>query len=201
MRITSPERPDDKIIVDLIKPSTLSPDGWLKPLEFEITQPPTLYVRMPHGQFAVRVISSSQAEVKVSVDGASVLQAQVGKGVHVFDKDAEGRLFNFSNTPAAANVQPTLFDNDEQAECTQTHGEVAIQVRFCDVGSSSDKSEFMDPIYFQMNAPGDHEEALASLLSKMKAPPKLTAADDIFGDHDGVEMTPHRHCCNCGHDH
>ena len=30
MRITNQERPGEMIIVDLLKPSTLSPDGWLK---------------------------------------------------------------------------------------------------------------------------------------------------------------------------
>ncbi len=204
MRITHPERPDEMIIVDLLKPSTLSPDGWLKPLEFEITEPPTLYVRIPNGQYAVRVMTSSETELRVLVDGAKVLEAKVAKGSHIFERDGQGRIFNFSEAPAVGAepelVQQTLFGSDEQAECVKTHGQVAIQVRFCDVGSS-DESEFPDPIFFQMNPPGVHEEALASLLSKMKAPPKLTAEHDIFGEHKGAEMIPHRHCANCGHDH
>lgn len=212
MRITKDRRPGEMIIVDLLKPSTLSPDGWLKPIEFEITDPPTLYVRIPHGPFAVRVMTSSDAELMVHVDGAKVLEKKVGKGIHVFDKDADGKPLYFGTAPAAAEgdgpqlVQETLFGTDEVAECVKTHGQVAVHVRFCDVDNGTATPDvtpdYPQPVFFQMNAPGDHEEACASLLRKMKAPPKLTAAEDIFGEHKDSEGIPQRICCNCpNHDH
>jgi hypothetical protein len=199
------------IIVDLLKPSTLSPDGWLKPIEFEITDPPTLYVRVPHGRYAVRVMTTADAEVLVHVDGVKAIEAKVTKGIHIFDKDSEGNFFTHGETTARAAsegpelVQQTLFGTDEVAECVKTHGQVSVHVRFCDVTTGNGKPiltpDFQQPVFFQMNAPGAHEEACASLLRKLKAPPKLTAAEDIFGEHKDAETLPQRHCCNCPHEH
>lgn len=211
MRITKDRRPGEMIIVDLLKPSTLSPDGWLKPIEFELTEPPTLYVRIPHGPYAVRVMTSSDTEVMVHVDGVKVLEAKVAKGIHIFDRDSEGRLFSYGDaTPPAQDdvpemVQQTLFGTDEEASCVKTHGQVAVHVRFCDVTLGSVRPavtpDFPQPVFFQMNPPGQHEEALASSLRRMKAPPKLTEADDIFGENKSATPLPKRICVNCQHEH
>ena len=211
MRITKDRRPGEMIIVDLLKPSTLSPDGWLKPIEFELTEPPTLYVRIPHGAYAVRVMTSSDTELMVHVDGVKVLEAKVTKGIHIFDRDSEGRLFNFGEaTPPAHNdvpemVQQTLFSTGEEASCVKTFGQVAVHVRFCDIDNGTVRPDvtpdYPQPVFFQMNPPGEHEEALAGLLRRMKAPPKLTEADDIFAEAKDVKPMPKRICVNCQHEH
>lgn len=211
MRITKPRRPGEMIIVDLLKPSTLSPDGWLKPIEFEITDPPTLYVRIPHGRYAVRVMTSSDTEIMVHVDGTKVLETKVGKGIHVFDRSAEGELFNFgepgeSHGDGPELVQKTLFGTDEQAACVKTHGQVVVHARFCDIDTGTPRPavtpDFSQPVFFQMNPPGAHEEEFASLLRKVKAPPKLNNVEDIFGEGKASEPLPQRICCNCpNHDH
>lgn len=210
MRITKPRRPGDAIVVDLLKPSSLSPDGWLKPVEFEISEPPTIYVRVPHGNFAVRIMTSSDAEVLVSVDGAEALKTTVTKGIHILDRDSQGRAFKFS--PEAAGEpqgespkQATLFAADEVQESKSSHGLVCVQVRFCDVQNGSAipdvTPDFPYPLFFQMNPPGAHEETFAGLLSKLKTPEKLTDAEDIFEEHKHKGKLPQRHCVNCGHDH
>ena len=210
MRIQKPLRPGEHIIVDLVKPSTLTPDGWLKPIEFAIDSPPTLFVRVPHGRYAVRVMTTADTEVMIHVDGNKSLRSKVAKGIHYFDKDEAGNFFNFGEAPAAEGVGPelvqqTLFGTDEEAMCVKTHGQVIVHVRFCDIttpaGSQIVPPDFEQPVFFQMNQPGAHEEVTASMLSKMKAPPKLTTAEDIFGEYADADSIPQRHCCNCPHDH
>lgn len=211
MRISKPLRPGEHIIVDLVKPSTLTPDGWLKPIEFEISNPPTLFVRVPNGRYAVRVMTTADTEVLIHVDGTKALQTKVAKGIHYFDRDSEGKPFNFGDAPAAQEgdgpqlEQQTLFGTNEEALCVKTYGQVAVHVRFCDIttptGSHIVPPDFEQPVFFQMNQPGTHEEVCASMLSKMKSPPKLTSAEDIFGEHKDADALPQRHCCNCPHDH
>ncbi len=208
MKVTKACRPGETITVDLLKPSSLSPDGWLKPLEFETTEPPTLYLRMPIGNYGVRVMCKVDTELRVYVDGNNVLETKVAKGIHVFERDGQGRPFQFGEAPAGepALIQRTLFDSDELATCVQTHGQVTVQVRFAEDGGSTNADiipdEFGDPVVFQMNAPGAHEEVLAGLLSKIKKPEKLTSAHDVFGDYKELDELPQRHCCNCpDHDH
>lgn len=211
MRITKPRRPGDMIIVDLVKPSTLSPDGWLKPIEFELNDPPTLYVRVPHGQFAVRVMSTADTELMIHIDGQKVLDTRVSKGIHIFERDSEGRPFAYGRAPVVGETpeleQQTLFGSDEEAECVKTHGQVAVHVRFADEQGPDGcprpgvSRDFSHPVFFQMNPPGEHEEALAGLLRRMKAPPKLTEADDIFSENGDAKPLPKRMCINCGHEH
>jgi len=211
MRITKPRRPGDMIIVDLVKPSTLSPDGWLKPIEFELTEPPTLYVRVPHGQFAVRVMSTADTEVMIHIDGVKVVDARVGKGIHIFSQDSDGRAFSYGDAAPAAETaaqeQKMLLASEEHDACVNTHGQVAVHVRFADEVDSAGcprpgvSRDFAQPVFFQMNPPGAHEEALAGLLRRMKAPPKLSEADDIFAENGDAKPVPKRMCINCGHEH
>ncbi len=211
MRITKPRRPGDMIIVDLVKPSTLSPDGWLKPIEFELNEPPTLYVRVPHGQFAVRVMSTADTEVMIHIGGVKVVDARVGKGIHIFSQDSEGRAFSYGDSAptaeTAAQEQQLLVANEEHDACANTHGQVAVHVRFADEVDAAGSPrpgvsrDFAQPVFFQMNPPGQHEEALAGLLRRMKAPQKLTEADDIFSENGDAKPVPKRMCINCGHEH
>lgn len=207
MRITKTRRPGEMIIVDLLKASSASPDGWLKPIEFEIAEPPTLYVRVPHGRFAVRVMCSSDAEVLVSVDGTEALKTKVGKGIHILDRDSQGRFFQFSDQPAVDKSvkQESLFADDSAPDSCSSHGLVCVQLRFCDIdnglGRPDITPDFPYPVYFQMNPPGAHEEAFAGLLSKLKKPARLTDAEDIFEEHKHSGKMPQRLCVNCGHEH
>lgn len=209
MRITHARSPGEMTIVDLLKSSTLSQDGWLKPIEFEITEPPTIYVRIPNGRFAVRVMTSSDTEIMIHVDGAMVLETKVGKGIHLFDRDAEGRLFNFGENQATKSsvtktVQRTRFDTEEAASCLTKPGQVAVLARLCKTNISTPcppaAPDYLQSIFFQMNPPGAHEETCAELLSKMKSPPRLTAAEHRFGEYSDAEDLLQRLCCNCPHD-
>lgn len=212
MRITKPRRPGELITVDLLKPSTLTPDGWVTPINFETTEPPTVYARVPHGRYAVRVMTTSDTELMIHIDGTKVIETRVTKGIHIFDKDADGRPFQYGENPIDQSngpemVQQSLFDTGEVADCVKTHGQVAVHVRFADVASNSPRPsitpDYPQPVFFQMNPPGTHEETMAGLLRKVKRPAKLTAADDIFGEYKDVEgKYPERLCCNCpNHDH
>ncbi|MBX9571858.1 MAG: hypothetical protein K2X77_23395 [Candidatus Obscuribacterales bacterium] len=212
MRITKPRRPGEMITVDLLKPSTLTPEGWLAPIGFEITEPPTVYARVPHGRYAVRVMTTADAELMIHIDGAKVIETTVAKGIHIFDKDADGRPFQYGENPvdtseAPEMVQQTLFDSGAPAECVKTHGQVAVHVRFADVPTTGPRPgvtpDYPQPVFFQMNPPGVHEETMAGLLRKVKRPAKLTAADDVLGEYTDVDgKYPERICCNCpDHDH
>ena len=216
MRITKDRRPGELISVDLLKPSPLTQDGWVTPINFETSTPPTVYARVAHGKFAVRVMTTSDAELMIHIDGRKVLEKSVSKGIHVFDRDAAGKIFSYGEGPEASNSestepvseQGTLFEIDTPpvADAVESFGQVAVHVRFADVQDGMPRPsvtpDFPVPVFFQMNPPGAHEETMASLLSKVKRPAKLTAEHDISGEAGAASSYPERICCNCpNHDH
>lgn len=96
MKITKKNRPQDSIQVGLVQPSKLTGNGWIKPLDYEVTNPPTTMVRMPHGPFAVRVITTADTVVAVHIDGKPMLATRVGPGIHVLERDSWGSPFVFA---------------------------------------------------------------------------------------------------------
>jgi hypothetical protein len=205
MKIMNRNNRAHMVTVDLLKPSKLSADGWLKPIDFEISQPQTLFVRMPHGPFALRVVSCSDAilEVLMFVDGMGTLQARIGRGVHIFERDSQGRAFRFAESEAHRGLM-LQADPGSDSDTIKTQGQVAVQIRSFDTEKGAQVADqpsvsaiCEQSVFFQMNPPDIHEEVCASLLSQIKALPAMTGADDLFRDFEGAAEIPRRFCCSC----
>ncbi len=210
MKITKARRPDDLIVVNLLKPSTLSQDGWVTPISFETTQPPQVYARVPHGPFAVRVLTSAPVEVVVEFEGNKVLETVLDKGAHILARGNDGKAFVFapeSDAPAAQAVQPSLFPDLEEPAPVKTNGLVRLQTRFTDIGAPRPDvtPDYPQTVFYQMVTPEQHGAVTASLLMKMKKPDVIPSCDDGLVNPDGAPSTrtplPKRFCVTCGHEH
>lgn len=212
MKFTKERRPGDQIVLSLLKPSTLSQDGWVTPINFEVTSPPQLYARVPHGPVAVRVLTSAPCEVVVEFDGRKVLQTVLGKGAHLLSQGDDGKSFAFapaSEAPAAEPTQPSLFPELDAAENEgeKTNGLVRLQARFVDVGAPrlDVTPDYPVSLFYQMVTPENHGDVTASMLMKMKKPDEIPSCDDTLVNPHGAPSTAtprqKRFCVTCGNVH
>lgn len=202
MKITKPLRVGDYVSVDLVKPSKLSPEGWVAAIGLEVVGTPrTFYVQVPYGQYGVRVMTTAAVEVKVEVDGAKVIESSLTKGFHILDKTSDGRQLTFVSAEDAEAGQPLLFDK-ESLGIAPGHGLVAVSVRFADIitnGVMDVPPDFPESVHFQMNPPDLHLKEVAARLSQVVAPPKIPFADEVTGE--GEHALPGRFCSVCGQTH
>ena len=70
---------------------------WLRPTFHAVTNSSKLFVRMPEGPFAIRVMSKHATEMLVHVSGKLVLRAEVPSGLQFVKKDGNGATFVFGN--------------------------------------------------------------------------------------------------------
>lgn len=164
------------IFVDLIRAS----DG-LKPLDVETGD--TVFVRMPHGNFKVRIVTPQPADVSVHLDGTHLGEQKVAKGMTLIEQDQSGRPFRFAapgTKPAASTTdggasQTTLFKDeapDASLPLAPSHGLVMVSVKFSEQsGRKADKAE---NVFFQMNTPKDHANAVACNLHRIIPPEGIT---------------------------
>lgn len=211
MKITKARRPGDQVVVNLLKPSKLSADGWVTPISFETASPPQTYARIPHGPFAVRVLTSAPVEVEVQLDGNKVLNVTLDKGAHILTRTSDGKamVFGVKTEPVTpvASKQPTLFPEAEEPQPEPTNGLVLVQVRFTDIGEQRPDvtPDYTQSVFYQMVTPEDHGHVTASLLMKMKKPDTIPDCDDALVNPNGAPSTgtplPKRFCVTCGHEH
>lgn len=209
MKITKARRPGEQIVLNLLKPSTLSQDGWVTPISFETVSPPQTYARVPHGPFAVRVLASAPVEVVVEFEGEKVLETVLDKGAHILQRGDDGKSFIFAaecHAPAATPA-PTLFPELEEPAPVQTNGLVRLQARFVDIGTPRPDLTPDYPVsaFFQMVTPEQHGEVTAGLLMKMKKPDEIPSCDDHLVNPAGAPSTAtprvKRFCATCGSEH
>ena len=209
MKITKERRPGDQVVVNLLKPSKLSADGWVAPISFETTRPPQTYARVPHGPVAVRILASAPVEVEVHLDGTKVLNTVLDKGAHILSRGNDGKAFGFGLPQAApvASKQATLFPESDETPVVQTNGLVMVQVRFTDIGEPRPDvpQDYPQAVFYQMVSPEDHGEVTAGLLMKMNRPSEIPSCDDTLVNPNGAASTatpmPKRFCVTCGNEH
>lgn len=211
MKITKTHRPGEQIVLNLLKPSTLSQDGWVTPISFETVQPPQVYARVPHGPFGVRVLASAAVEVVVEFEGEKVLETILEKGAHILTRGSNGKPFEFAaecHTPdTTQSQQPSLFPDLEEPAPVRTNGLVRLQARFVDVGGPRPDvpPDYPASVFFQMVTPEQHGSVTAGLLMKMKKPDEIPACDDNLVNPAGAPSTAtpraKRFCVTCGHEH
>lgn len=87
------------LCIDLVhQTESLSVPGdklWTRPPEFNLIHAGTTYAALPHGQFAVRVMSTAPTELLVFQEGRLLISAQVQKGINYLERDAQGKPLAF----------------------------------------------------------------------------------------------------------
>ena len=203
--------------VDIVVKATMS-DCWMEPLGYKLDNQGTMFLRVPNGPFALRVISQLGADILVHLDGKQMLATSVAKGIQYVEHDLDGKPFYFGAQgamsdqalPSVASQDDTTSDGADfsvehttgDAE-TQTpllapsgHGLVFVVARFADdptnEGYQPPRQEY--EITLQLQAPGEHDRNLSGSLSKIVEPPLPPDPDDI------IKMTPSNHptfVCSC----
>ena len=203
--------------VDIVVKATMF-DGWMEPLGYKLDNKSTMFLRVPKGPFALRVISQLGADVLVHLDGKHLLATAIPKGIQYLERDADGKPFYFGaqggtsdpDLPTGASrdgttgdgvsvpVDRTIGDAERQAPMVVPSGQglLFVVARFADdptnEGSQPPRQEY--EMAFQLQAPEDHDRSLSGSLSQMVEPPLPPDPDDI------VKMTPSNHptfVCSC----
>lgn len=191
-------------------------DDWMQPLGYKL-EDGRQFLRVPHGPFALRVMSRLGIEILVHIDGKLLLNSSVDKGLQYLEAGENGKVFYFgeaSSSPSEGQADATTGSaspaaGSDSAEAAQSHRDVPagagllfVVARFADdpnfVGSQPPRQEF--EISFQLQAPGVHEKALASSLSKIVEPEAPIDPDNL------VSMSPSSNrpafkCSVTGHSH
>jgi len=180
---------------------------WTRPHFHEIANNSKLFVRMPVGQFALRVMSQHKTEILMHVDGKLKARVVVPTGLQYVDKDDAGNYFIFAapgeekpfipasdqvllEAPAAdagaEATQPTLFTEEDDPNVqmpmlpVSDPGSVFVVLRFVDEPGPGLKPPVQEfEAVFQMNTPADHDMLVAEkhLLTMVK-PETLINSDD-----------------------
>lgn len=204
MKIT--DKTGRSLSVDVVVKASLI-DMWMEPLGYNLTDNATQFLRVPNGQFSLRVMSKLGADLLVHLNGRLLLSAAVPKGIQYLECDQEGNPFFFGphNARAAGNLNEnasfgdgvTVFAGDgttgdgveHQATILQAplavpagDGVVFVVARFAD-----------DPIHgtcqpprqeitatFQLQAPDEHDKNLAGSLSRVVQPALPDEPDEVF---------------------
>jgi len=182
---------------------------WIRPHFHEIANVNKLFVRMPAGQYALRVMSKHKTELLMHVDGKLVLRTLVPSGLQYVEKDERGNYFIFAKPgeqkpliPASDQVllnqeatateaeQPALAltteDEDANVQAPMLPladpGSVFVVIRFVDEpgpGLKPPAQEF--EVVFQMNTPADHDLLVAEkhLLTMVKPASLINTEDEL----------------------
>jgi hypothetical protein len=181
---------------------------WTRPHFYEISNSNKLFVRMPLGQYALRIMSQHKTEILVHVDGKLVLRSEVASGLQYVEKDGSGNFFVFAKPgdekpliPASDQVliEAPIIDVDAQATlpllaeqseenvqapmlAVSDPGSVHVVIRFVDEagpGLKPPPQEF--EVVFQMNAPADHDLLVAEkhLLTMLKPKAMVNMEDEL----------------------
>lgn len=180
------------IAVDVINAAT-----GLKPLDLQLDNGITL-VRLPHGQFRVRVHTPHLTEVEVNLDEVELTKVQVPAGVSTIERDSKGAFFAFNPattdnaTPAAA--QEVVVDGEPVAEGESTStgdekplsadkalgqptGFLAISVRFVEqapVPGVVPPPSNTEDVLFKLNEPREHARITAANFHRIVPAEPLT---------------------------
>ena len=90
---------------------------WLRPIFHQVTDSSKLFVRMPEGPFAIRVMSKHVTQMLVHVSGKLVLRTDVAPGLQYIKKDGSGSNFVFGvNADDNENASPNVISDAAQIE-------------------------------------------------------------------------------------
>lgn len=100
---------------------------WLRPTFHQVTDSTKLFVRMPEGPFAIRVMSKHATQMLVHVSGKLVLRTDVASGLQYLKKDGSGANFVFGvdNDQSANASAPSLTDEEQIAALSAPKADVS----------------------------------------------------------------------------
>lgn len=180
-------------------------DNWMQSLGYNVENSGVAYLRVPHGPFALRVMSKLGADLLVHLDGARLCSISVEKGVQYVERTPDGKPFYFAapgqivkHVPQsdaemaeqAADVTDGIASETPAADASLVEhgpsipageGVLFVVARHSDdpaiVGAQPPRQEF--EYTFQLQAPQAHDRALAGSLSKVVEPAPFLDASDI----------------------
>lgn len=83
---------------------------WMRPVSHRTEDSNKTFLRMPEGNYAIRVMSKSATEMLVHVSGKLVLRTQVEPGLQYIRKDGAGNYLLFGT----ASEQPNVVASDAE---------------------------------------------------------------------------------------
>jgi hypothetical protein len=188
------------------------PRGWMVPLGYHIEGLPTWFARVPHGPFALRVMSKDGAELKGWFNGQLILDAVVPGGIQFLEASGDGQPFVFAardeSTPDTCTAIDGTFQaaagesEDAQAPALavpQGHGLLFIVARFApDKGPAPHPPRIEYPFVFQMNAGEDHDRTMARNLRRVVEPESPPNPDDLTSREAPSQPQLRINCLTCG---
>ena len=79
---------------------------WTRPVYYEVKNSSDIFVRMPLGQYAVRVMSQHAVDLLIHVDGQLRRRVSLPKGVSFVETDGDGQILHFMNPGDVAPLTP-----------------------------------------------------------------------------------------------
>jgi hypothetical protein len=191
-------------------------DMWMEPLGYNLDNSQARFLRLPLGPFALRVISSSRADLLVHLNGKRLLATPVMKGVQYLEQDEEGNEFRFGlaakcarqgasehvdqpdHAIAGDGVIQTPPEMMEAQPVPDGDGLLFVAVRFANdpiyEGQQPPTEEFS--FAFQLQEPWKHDRRLAENLSRV-VQPALPGESDVVMEVAASDR-PSFHCTCTG---
>ncbi len=93
---------------------------WIRPVFHTVANSKKLFVRMPLGAYALRVMSKHATEMLVHVSGKLVLSTKVNPGLQYLRHDGKGNLFVFGEDNSANDIVNISSDAEKIAALSAT---------------------------------------------------------------------------------
>jgi hypothetical protein len=198
--------------------------GWLQAPAMKIAGRGTQHVRVPYGQYALRICSMTGAEAILFEDGQKLVQTTVGPNTQFIEFDSARNALSFRAPGEPRPVLPAtdVVVRESEADATEGgapeataidpnaptfrapqapegHGFVFAVVRF-----AKENSPFGEPpqeefeIGFQLREPGEHDNFFAENLRHVEQAPALpNPLDPLSHTPPSAEDTQHRPSIKC----
>lgn len=160
---------------------------WLRPIFHKVTDSSKLFVRMPEGPFAIRVMSKHATQMLVHVSGELVLRTDVASGLQYIKKDGSGSNFVFGvNADDNENASPNVIsDADQIAALSAPVDSVASQE-----ASEPEQPSLLDGIVDDTPATTDGADGYIQLPLLADASPDSVFIVVRFVDDEGPGLKP-----------
>lgn len=127
---------------------------WTRPMYYEVKNSDDIFVRVPHGPFALRVMSKHAVDLLIHIDGTLRKRVSVPKGISYVETDGDNRALLFLEKGAVAPA-PLPRTDAEAAALLQPEAEEAeaVDIELPGLQSSLALTESQEPSVQQPLAP------------------------------------------------
>lgn len=202
--------------------------GWLNAHAEQLKGRGTIFCKLPHGAYAIKINSLTGADVIVFENGQKLVQTAVPARTQFVQFDVQGNSFEFTamgaerKLPAATDVAlrpdtsetPSTTDGADQDASAEPpvafvppaalsgHGLVYVVVRFAKTNDpyGEPPQEEME-LAFQMMDPAEYDEWFAQNFHLVKEAPALPNPRDPFSREPATDHGACIHCTFGGHKH